>query len=213
MRPPKENGDNVIELTSDELRTLVEARDVLQRKMSESEGTRGYGWAHTAHGAVVDVLHAGVLRCDDNPLLDKMNEDAAGTGVTWTGVQDNRNANAEMGDSISGETPKLDPRNRIGAEHSFKGDDFHGSEPVEQHAISIVTPQEYIGMRTGATEVQSRGQFVQDDERAKFYACPTCGVRPGYKCTEATETGRKAVSYIHNSRAELVIRTKGGAPQ
>ena len=186
----------MIELTSDELRTLVEARDVLQRKMSESEGTRGYGWAHTAHGAVVDVLHAGVLRCDDNPLLDKMNEDAAGTGVTWTGV---------------GES---DPRNRIGAEHSFKGDDFHGSEPVEQHAISIVTPHSLDGLDTrGEAMVSSSGQFVQDDERAKFYACPTCGVRPGYKCTEATETGRKAVSYIHNSRAELVIRTKGGAPQ
>lgn len=46
--------------------------------------------------------------------------------------------------------------------------------------------------------------IVQDDERAKQFTCPTCQSRPGVKCTEATETGRKKVAYIHTSRINVL---------
>lgn len=51
--------------------------------------------------------------------------------------------------------------------------------------------------------------IVQDDQRAYEFACPTCNSAVGKKCTEATESGRKTVAYIHTKRQELIEKTEG----
>lgn len=50
---------------------------------------------------------------------------------------------------------------------------------------------------------------IQDDQRAYDYACPTCMSRIGKKCTEATDSGRKTVAYIHTARQDLIEKTEG----
>lgn len=43
-----------------------------------------------------------------------------------------------------------------------------------------------------------------DDQRGYNFNCPACQSPKGKKCTEATETGRKTVSYIHFARTNQI---------
>lgn len=45
---------------------------------------------------------------------------------------------------------------------------------------------------------------MRDDPRALAHTCPACLSRPGEKCTEPTNTGRRAVGWLHFSRTDLL---------
>ncbi|WP_158636103.1 zinc finger domain-containing protein [Tsukamurella sputi] len=43
---------------------------------------------------------------------------------------------------------------------------------------------------------------MRDDQRAVALPCPACAARPGEKCTEPTNTGRRRVEWLHYSRTD-----------
>lgn len=40
----------------------------------------------------------------------------------------------------------------------------------------------------------------------KLVACPACNALGGMPCTTPTDTGRRPVAWVHNSRADLAKR-------
>lgn len=42
-----------------------------------------------------------------------------------------------------------------------------------------------------------------DDYAALGRVCPNCNARPGYSCTQPTNTGRRPVSWFHDSRKNV----------
>jgi len=51
-----------------------------------------------------------------------------------------------------------------------------------------------------------------DDQRGYLLPCPTCGSKPGEKCTEPTDDGQKFIAYQHHARTDQLADVVITAP-
>lgn len=64
---------------------------------------------------------------------------------------------------------------------------------------------------------QEQRVFVEPDRRPLAaegvlnVVCSNCNAQPGKMCTQPTDTGRKAVPWVHVARADLIREIRMGA--